>query len=73
MTLATYDDAMAEYARNMGDQRADQQWLLSDYDVWVKNPHYVGPPQPHPEDDSGYYDGPQSLVTENDIDDEIPW
>lgn len=57
MTLATYDDAMREYAWNVGLEYPyrDQQWLLTDYDVWVRNPHYTGPEQRHPEDDSDCY------------------
>ncbi|MDE5446468.1 hypothetical protein GWG65_34930 [Bradyrhizobium sp. CSA207] len=23
--------------------------MLHDFDVWVRNPYYVGPPVPHPE------------------------
>ena len=53
MPLATYDDAMREYARNVGgyDRWKDSQWILTDYDVWVRNPHYTGPEQYHPEAD----------------------
>ena len=52
MTIATYDDAMKEFAYNVGDypQHVNRQWILTDYDVWVRNPHYVGPEQRHPED-----------------------
>lgn len=25
-------------------------WLLTSHDIWVSNPHYFGPPCPHPED-----------------------
>ena len=48
--LATYSDAMREYAMNVGAEQADRAWILTDYDVWVANPHYRGAPQPHPED-----------------------
>jgi hypothetical protein len=24
-------------------------WILSDRDVWYRNPYYKGPAQPHPE------------------------
>lgn len=50
MTYATPADAMREYAQNVGDLFADRQWILTDYDVWVRNPHYFGPEQPHPEE-----------------------
>lgn len=36
---------------NMGQDRPDQQWILTDFDTWEKNPCYMGPDQPHPEDD----------------------
>ncbi len=51
MTLATMTDAVREYARNVGADQADQQWILSPYDSWEKNPFYTGPDQGHPEDD----------------------
>lgn len=50
--VATEREAMTEMAWNMGHQQADRAWLLDDRDVWVRNPHYSGPPQRHPEDDS---------------------
>lgn len=52
--LASYDDAMREYADNVGRECADREWILTNYDVWMKNPYYIGPPGRHPEDD--YYD-----------------
>lgn len=49
---ATMSEAVDEWARNVGSfpRYIDQAWLSHDYDVWVKNPHYTGPAQPHPED-----------------------
>ncbi len=49
--LATYDEAMKERATNVGHEARyiGRQWILSDYDVWVRNPYYTGPEQPHPE------------------------
>lgn len=32
-----------------GSRHAEQAWLLTNYDVWVANPHYQGKPVPHPE------------------------
>lgn len=29
-----------------------EEWILTDFDTWVKNPNYRGPIGPHPEDDS---------------------
>jgi len=50
--VATPAEAMHEYAYNVGeyDRYKDSQWILTDYDVWVINPHYRGRPQPHPEE-----------------------
>lgn len=45
-----------QYAEGKGSDRRDQQWILSDRDVWYRNPFYKGPPQPHPEDESDYDD-----------------
>lgn len=55
MTLATHTDAMREFAWNAGAEFPESQWLLTSYDVWVRNPHYSGPPQRHPEDDADCY------------------
>jgi hypothetical protein len=52
--LATPAEAIAEFAWNAGEEVPDQAWLSHDWDVWVKNPHYVGPPVPHPESDDAY-------------------
>lgn len=48
---ATPSEAVAEYGRNAGMDNPDRAWLLHDFDVWVRNPFYTGPPVPHPEDD----------------------
>ena len=48
--LASAADADLEYATNVGSQRPNQAWILSDRDVWYRNPSYKGPPKPHPED-----------------------
>lgn len=47
---ATPAEAMREYALNVGADNPQRPWILTDYDVWIKNPHYQGPPVPHPED-----------------------
>ena len=44
-------DADREYAHNAGRDRPDLCWILSDRDVWYRNPAYRGPPQPHPDDE----------------------
>lgn len=40
-----------EGAREVGAANPDHAWILSDRDVWYKNPFYQGPPVRHPEDD----------------------
>lgn len=46
-----------QYAETAGSERPNVAWILSDRDVWYRNPYYKGPPQPHPEDeDERYYD-----------------
>ena len=51
MTLATPHQAALEYVRNVGRERPDEEWILTDYDSWHKNPFYTGKPGRHPEDD----------------------
>lgn len=49
--VATMSEAVREWAWNCGGdpQYIQHAWMLHDYDAWVCNPHYRGPPQPHPE------------------------
>lgn len=54
--LATEQDAVREYTRNVGHSKPDHAWILSDYDTWERNPFYHGPAVRHPEDDVGLYD-----------------
>jgi len=49
-------EAVREWAWNAGQYRLDQQWILSNYDTWERNPHYTGPDQGHPNDDEYYED-----------------
>jgi hypothetical protein len=46
---ATMSEAVQQWAYVIGINRQYTQWLLSDYDSWERNPHYVGPDQGHPE------------------------
>lgn len=46
----TTQELVREWASQYGSAHTDQQWLLSDWDTWERNPHYVGPEQAHPED-----------------------
>ena len=47
--LATMKDSVREYAYTVGREKPLVQWILTDYDTWEHNPHYVGPDQGHPE------------------------
>lgn len=49
--MSALADADREYAHNAGRDRPDLCWILSDRDVWYRNPAYRGPPQPHPDDE----------------------
>ena len=51
--VATPREAVREWAYNCGGDpsRLNSQWLLHDFDVWVRNPHYLGPEQRHPDDE----------------------
>jgi hypothetical protein len=49
--MATPAEADREWVVNVGRDRPDQAWILSDRDVWHRNPAYSGPPVPHPEED----------------------
>lgn len=48
---ATPSEAAHEFARNVGAENTDQEWVLSPYDSWHRNPFYTGKPGWHPEDD----------------------
>ena len=70
---------LSNFAYGHGYFEPEQAWLLHDFDVWVKNPYYDGPPVRHPEDDSDDR-GPQVpwltvpvSMAECPLLDEIPW
>lgn len=48
--VATPQESVYEYAYNAGMDRPDDAWILTPFDVWMPNPHYVGPRVRHPED-----------------------
>jgi len=59
MTIGTTYPTPEQIAAYVGVEHTEREWLLDPHDVWVKNPHYHGPPTPHPEDgnpDLAYYD-----------------
>lgn len=70
--LATVAEADAEYARNVGMETPERAWILSDRDVWYRNPAYTGPAVPHPEDYEPEGQDRKSY-TVADIDDEVPF
>lgn len=72
MATATNDDALREFAWNAGMEQEDREWLLHEWDVWVRNPHYTGEPGPHPEDDDDN-GGDASLQEPFDPFDDIPF
>jgi hypothetical protein len=49
-------EAHAEMIQIFGMEQQDRQWILTDYDVWERNPYYNGPEQQHPEDDTPHED-----------------
>lgn len=53
--IATMAEADDEYVRHVGADRPDVAWILSDRDVWYRNPAYRGPAVRHPEDDYDEY------------------
>lgn len=40
-----------EWARNVGREYPDQEYLLTEYDSWERNPWFTGKPGRHPEAD----------------------
>ncbi len=45
-------EAQKEMVQIYGLEKHDHEWILSDYDVWEKNPYFTGvPTNIHPEDD----------------------
>jgi hypothetical protein len=51
MALASESDAVREFAYNAGAAMPQREWIVTPWDTWERNPHYVGRPGPHPEDD----------------------
>jgi hypothetical protein len=39
-------EAMREYARNVGMEQPDREWINTPLDSWEKNPFYTGEPGP---------------------------
>jgi hypothetical protein len=47
-------EAIEEQKQIFGMENPHEQWILTSWDSWEKNPYYSGPDQRHPEDDSEY-------------------
>jgi hypothetical protein len=65
-------------ARQRGEENPDAAWVLTDRDVWHRNPFYTDPPVPHPEGDRDlcFADEPVMtpfLVQEEEVDDDLPF
>ena len=43
--------AVRQHTSAYGEERPEQEYLLSPFDTWEKNPWYQGEPGPHPEDE----------------------
>lgn len=68
--VATDADWDRAEARDLGERNAEVEWVLTDRDVWHKNPFYTGEPGRHPEDD--HYDGEDYNDDGEEVDD-IPF
>lgn len=51
--VATPSSAVSEWVWIVGAEHTDRAWLLSNYDTWERNPHFLGTVPPHPENDQG--------------------
>lgn len=70
----TQGDAYREMVSNVGMDRPTQQWILTDYDTWERNPSYDGPEQPHPEDhDPDLFVDPVVSPTEHSVASSLPF
>jgi hypothetical protein len=75
--LATPMDSCREYALNAGRERTESAWILTDFDVWMPNPFYQGPPVQHPEDwcddEVPQPPAPPPMATVIEVDDDLPF
>lgn len=45
------DELLRWEASALGEQDPEAEWVLTNYDVWMRNPYYTGPrTEGHPED-----------------------
>lgn len=69
---ATDQESCVEYARNVGAEDQEREWIITPFDSWERNPFYTGKPGPHPES----YDFEDELYgpfQPSPISDEIPF
>lgn len=55
--VSTDAEVDREDARLIGERRPEQDWILSDRDVWYPNPYFKGVRGPHPEEGNNEDDG----------------
>jgi hypothetical protein len=48
-------ESLRAEASHLGAKRPERAWILTDRDVWMRNPYYRGPAVPHPELDDAVY------------------
>ncbi len=65
---ATDGDWDREEARELGQLHPEKCWILTDRDAWHRNPNFVGPTEPHPEDEDCRHDGPTAWDADDDCD-----
>lgn len=72
--MSHLDDMLRESVFDIGGEEPykNQAWILTPQDAWYANPHYVGPPVRHPEDD-GFCDDDADLEAHPLSDDDIPY
>jgi len=46
-----YDQACYQAQVNAIESNNKRPWILTDYDTWIRNPNYKGPPVPPPDFD----------------------
>jgi hypothetical protein len=67
------DAELRDWAYWAGMDQPERCWLSTPLDSWIKNPHYTGVEQRHPEDDSGYdYDNTDVMLAINEQEHDVP-
>lgn len=68
----TANELLRWEADSIGEHHPDREWVLTDYDVWMRNPHYTGVrTNGHPEDHDRDVPAPEPVVMSvEDLDDQ---